>query len=134
MSVELPRTAGPRRDRQPVAVSPQARGRTAPSVVSLDPSEVLTTRQVNERLKTPGQEVIIVAGAYKSGKTTLIIGIYEALQTKALDEKYEFADSDTIVGFERACFDSRVASGHPEPSTQRTANERMSFYHLALRR
>jgi hypothetical protein len=103
--------------------------------VSLDPGELLNTRQVFERLRNnPTQEVIIVCGAYDSGKTTLIISLYEKLQSSALESGYDFADSETIVGLERMCFDSRTASGNQEPKTERTGHERMVFYHLAVRK
>jgi adenylylsulfate kinase-like enzyme len=83
---------------------------------------------------TAGHEatVIILAGEPEAGKTTLLATIYE-LFSKGEVPGFQFAGTETILAFERACFPSRTVSGNLKPKTDRTTRLRPWFYHLCLR-
>src|SRR5436309_12137608 len=61
--------------------------------------------------------LIVLAGEPGSGKTTLIASIYEQFLSGPLDE-FTFAGSQTLVGFELRCHESRVDSGLSLPDTE----------------
>lgn len=76
--------------------------------------------------------IIVVAGAVDSGKTTLLASIYESFQ-KGPFAGFYFARSETLVGFERRCFLSRMASGREDPETARTPYDPTPhFLHLRV--
>lgn len=76
--------------------------------------------------------VIILAGAAKSGKTTVLTSIYESF-LKAPYANFLFAGSKTLVAFERRCHSARVASRLQHPQTERTKpTDRIEFLHLRL--
>jgi double-GTPase-like protein len=87
--------------------------------------------RVTRREYTP---IIFLAGAIDSGKTTLLGSIHDAFQFGPLSG-YSFAGSETLMGFEERCFESRVRSGRETPHTPRTQpQEGQEFFHLRLRK
>lgn len=76
---------------------------------------------------------MLLVGAVDSGKTTLLASLHESFQRNSF-ANYLAAGSDTLIGFEERCFDSRAASDAPEPKTLRTTfEEGVLFYHLKVR-
>src|SRR3989304_7885544 len=77
-------------------------------------------------------QLIILAGASESGKTTLLASIYEKFSEGGLADFY-FAGSRTLPGFEQRCHLARIASGRPVADTERTkANDRIELLHLRV--
>jgi hypothetical protein len=79
--------------------------------------------------------LVVVAGPAGCGKTTLIISLYELFQWQHVSG-YLFAGSRTLPGFERRCFDSRIASERDRAETRRTryADDEAHYLHLAVAR
>jgi hypothetical protein len=95
------------------------------------PLKINEIAQITRREYTP---IIFLAGDVKSGKTTLLGSIHDAFQFGPL-AGFNFAWSETIMGFEERCFESRVRSGRKTPTTPRTQpQEGQEFFHLRLRR
>lgn len=77
--------------------------------------------------------MICVIGAYDSGKTSVIAGIYDLFQMGPVS-KVVFAGSSTLHGLEMICHDARVASERKEPHSPRTSRGEVRFYHFDLLR
>ncbi len=83
-------------------------------------------------LRWPTQ-LIVLAGAEGSGKTTMLAALYEHLGRGPF-AGFDFAGSRSLLGFERICHANRVASGGTRPNTERTIpSDEAAYYHLALR-
>src|SRR5262245_14552881 len=80
------------------------------------PLKITEIPQITRRAYTP---IIFLAGDVKSGKTTLLGSILDALLVSPLGG-YRFAWSETLMGFEEKCFESRVRSGRTTSDTPRT--------------
>jgi hypothetical protein len=92
----------------------------APSkIVDLPSGEDLDFDLANTIMAAVITRVIVLAGAVKSGKTTVLASIHEKFQEGDF-AGYIFAGSDTLAGFERRCYLSRTASGRAEPATERS--------------
>lgn len=77
--------------------------------------------------------MVVLAGAEGSGKTTVLASIYERLNEGPF-AGFQFAGSRSLLGFEEVCHLNRLASGGPQPDTQRTIPaDEASYYHLALK-
>ncbi len=84
-------------------------------------------------LRSPAQ-LIVLAGAEGSGKTTVLASIYERLSVGAF-ACFQFAGSRSLLGFEEICHLNRLTSGNARPDTQRTVPaEEAAYYHFALSR
>lgn len=83
-------------------------------------------------LRWPTQ-LIVLAGAEGSGKTTMLTALYEHLGRGSF-AGFDFAGSRSLLGFEKICHANRVASGGTRPNTERTIpSDEAVYYHLALR-
>ena len=107
-------------------VSPQTETKSLRSGGELTEIEAdALSRQFSSRL-------IILAGPPNSGKTTLVARIYEMVR-KPRGNVPLFAWSKSLIAFEQRCHLSRVASGLPEGTSERTPNsDEQRFYHLRL--
>lgn len=77
--------------------------------------------------------LILVAGAAKSGKTTLLASVYERF-IRGPWAGYLFAGCATLLGFERLCHLGRAASGRRSPDTDRTKRSQgRQLLHLRVR-
>jgi hypothetical protein len=77
-------------------------------------------------------QLIILAGATSSGKTTLLACIYELFQKNTF-AGYSFSGSRTLLGFEERCHLARIASDRSRPDTERTkTSERIELLHLKV--
>lgn len=78
-------------------------------------------------------QLIVLAGAEGSGKTTMLAALYEHLGRGPF-AGFDFAGSRSLLGFEKICHPNRVISGGPRPTTERTIpSDEAAYYHLALR-
>lgn len=77
--------------------------------------------------------MIGVIGAYDSGKTCVIAGIYDLFQIGSVS-KSMFAGSSTLHGLEMICHNARVASHRKEPHSPRTNRGEVRFYHFDVLR
>lgn len=83
-------------------------------------------------LRWPTQ-LIVLAGAEGSGKTTMLAALYEHLGRGSF-AGFDFAGSRSLLGFEKICHANRVISGGTRPTTERTIpSGEAAYYHLALR-
>lgn len=88
------------------------------------------TEEVTLRWPT---QLIVLAGAEGSGKTTMVAAFYEHLGRGAF-AGFDFAGSRSVLGFEKICHANRVVSGGTRPTTERTVpSDEAGYYHLALR-
>lgn len=100
--------------------------------IDLPSGEALTTIQANEVARAGQTQVVIIAGPYGSGKTTILTALFEAFQ-EAPFGNYSFRGSRTLVGFEKRCHLGRKESGRELADTQHTSmREGIVFLHLDL--
>lgn len=106
----------------------------APEFIELFSGSVLGPADADAvTLRSPVQ-LIVLAGAEGSGKTTVLASIYERLSLRTFAD-FQFAGSRSLFGFEEICHLNRLTSGNVRPDTQRTVpTEEASYYHLALSR
>jgi hypothetical protein len=78
-------------------------------------------------------KLIIIAGLPDFGKTTLLASIFDLFQRKQSFASYSFTGSKTLIGFERICHHSRIASERARPDTERTTNINPKFLHLGIK-
>lgn len=115
---------------EPASVAARTAGKLA--TVALHEGLPLTSDEAESETRATRTRVIVVGGAYASGKTTLITSIYESF----LDAPFAgqlFGGSRTLPGFEMACHEGREASGRQSADTLRT-NPALGvrFYHFRL--
>jgi len=102
--------------------------------VNLPLGKPLGELDASDVLRATDAPVVVLAGAPKSGKTTLLASLHDGFQRTPF-AGYLAAGSRTVMGFEERCFDSRTASGRKTPVTQRTrVQEGIVFYHMKVRK
>jgi hypothetical protein len=83
-------------------------------------------------LRWPTQ-LIVLAGAEGSGKTTMVAALYEQFGRGSF-AALDFAGSRSLLAFEKLCHPNRVLSGAVRPTTERTIpSDEAAYYHLSLR-
>lgn len=101
-------------------------------IVDLPSGEALNEKQAAEVAREDTSKVIIIAGPFNSGKTTILTSLFEAFQAAPLSN-YLFRGSRTLGGFERRSHLGREESGAEEANTTHTSlREGVVFLHLAL--
>jgi hypothetical protein len=75
---------------------------------------------------------IVLAGPIESGKTTLLVSLYELFQWRRV-EGFAFGGSNTLPAFEERSFLSRKDSGNVIPHTSRTKFTDLDPLYLHLR-
>ena len=105
----------------------------APEFVELFTGRDLSASETEAiTLRWPVQ-LVVLAGAEGSGKTTVLTSVYEQLSQGPF-AGLQFAGSRSLLGFEQICHANRIASGGVRPATERTVpGDEASYYHLALR-
>jgi hypothetical protein len=73
---------------------------------------------------------IFIIGESDSGKTTLLVRLYNSFQLGPFDQ-YLFAGSLSLIGFERRCHLSKVESNNDKEQTEKTKSKEFGFLHLA---
>jgi hypothetical protein len=103
-----------------------------PKDIPLHGGGALISREASDILAQRPAKVIVIAGAEKAGKTTLLASMYEQYQVGPFGG-FIFAGSLTLLGFEARCYKSRLASGNQMPETERTkTSEAHQYLHLEL--
>jgi hypothetical protein len=111
----------------------EAAAGAADALVNLPAGKPLREDGASDVLRANAAPIVVLVGAAKSGKTTLLASLHDSFQRKPF-AGYLAAGSRTLMGFEERCFDSRAASGADEPTTLRTRPaEGLVFYHMKLR-
>jgi hypothetical protein len=106
----------------------------APQPLRLHRGAPLKINEISHITRSEYTPIIFLAGDVKSGKTTLVGSIHDAFLVGSL-AGYNFAWSETLVGFEEKCFDSRVRSERKTPDTPHTSLQQgLEFFHLRLRK
>lgn len=77
--------------------------------------------------------VVLVAGEFESGKTTLVVELYAQFLQGSFGGAH-FGGSRTLRALDKRHHPAREKSGHVTPKTERTADEDMRLLHLRLRR
>lgn len=110
-----------------------SRTKPPPEVIKLYSGEALNAEETQEIAAKKRARVVMLAGAQKSGKTTLMYCLFLCFQ-KGPFANYTFASSRTLTGFERRCWDARTISMRETPDTLRTEVEEQNYLHLTLRK
>jgi hypothetical protein len=101
-------------------------------LIDLPSGEALTELQAAEVAREDLSKVIIIAGPFNGGKTTILTSLFEAF-LEAPFGNFQFRGSRTLFGFERRCHLGRKESGADEANTTHTSlREGVVFLHLAL--
>lgn len=112
------------------AVAEEAEGQASVDLFAGYEIGVAETEDITLRWPT---QLIVLAGAEGSGKTTMLAAFYEHLGRGSF-AGFDFAGSRSLLGFEKICHANRVISGGSRPTTERTVpSDEAAYYHLALR-
>jgi hypothetical protein len=79
-----------------------------------------------------GVEIVLIAGEIASGKTSLLVALWNGLMRDGHIGQTTFAGSRSALGFERRAWLSRFASSSVEFATRRTSQRDNGFVHLRL--
>lgn len=104
-------------------------------LVELPPGTALTESQAVAMALDRPVRTIVMAGAVKCGKTTLLTSVYDLFQSGPVNGM-QFAGSDTLPAFELICHLSRADSEGPSEDTLRTLFEDVlqpEYLHLKVR-
>jgi hypothetical protein len=103
-------------------------------MLDLPNGEALSIELVDRFLRWRPARFITVIGERDSGKTTLICSLYDRF-LKGTFAGFRFAESWTLLGFERRSHYSRVVSGLSRPDTAHTSiQDGVQFLHLGVAR
>lgn len=98
----------------------------------LPASLTLSVQAADDFLCWRDATVVAIVGERNGGKTTLVTELYSRFLRGTFAEVF-FCHSQTLMGFEQKCFQSRARSGGLRPETPRTsAQDGLSFFHLAV--
>src|SRR5437868_1064496 len=90
-------------------------------VIDLAPGAELDEHEARALAVARANRLIVIAGPASSGKTTLVVSIYELFQWRAVPD-WLFSGCATFRGFELRSHPSRIASERVVPYTDRTLN------------
>jgi hypothetical protein len=103
----------------------------APAMVDLAGDQSLSISEAEAVAARYAASVVLVAGAFFSGKTTLVAGLYGLfLDGPAAD--WNFAGSTSLVALDARYHGKRAVTGLTEPESQRTRDEDMRVLDLRL--
>jgi hypothetical protein len=109
--------------------------RTQPphEVIKLPSGEALSAEETHTIASRSRARVIMLAGAQRSGKTTLLYCLFLCFQ-KGIFANYSFKNSQTLMGLERRCWDARTVSMREKAETLRTEVEEHNYLHMTVRK
>ncbi len=85
--------------------------------------------QMTAKQKT---QIILVAGAFQSGKTTMELAMYQMF-LRGMNKSLQFAGSRTLVDVVERSKGLRVISGNPESEVERTSSaEEDKYFHMEV--
>lgn len=101
--------------------------------IALGGDAALTLADADDVAQQAPCRVVLIAGEFDTGKTTLIVELYAQLLHGPFAGT-EFGGSRTLRAFDRRHHPARADSGGTSPTTDRTAETDMRLLHLRLRR
>jgi hypothetical protein len=93
----------------------------------------LELEQINKVTHRYSTNIVVIMGESESGKTTLLVTLFNLVQMGQF-AGFRFAGSLTLLGFERRCHLSRLASNRGYPTVEKTQSADFNFLHIGLRR
>jgi len=103
-----------------------------PKTIKFRDGEFLSPSEGGDVVRASPTSIVAVAGMARSGKTTLVAGLYE-LFYKGPFAGCLFAWCHTLPGFERRCHLARLCSEREIPDTERTLHSEIhELLHLRL--
>ncbi|MBF4563128.1 GTPase domain-containing protein [Microbacterium sp. VKM Ac-2870] len=93
--------------------------------------EALSMSEAGDVTASRPSAVILVAGDYASGKTTLVVELWAQFLDGSFNG-WDFAGSRTLSAFDRRHLPARLSSGRTEATTERTQDDDMRLLHLEL--
>lgn len=93
--------------------------------------EVLDIAAADRIFKARPSRLISTIGPNDAGKTSLIASMYEMFQ-RGPYSGFQFAQSETLIAFERQCHLARVACRRKTPRMERTPRGPAKHFHLGL--
>jgi hypothetical protein len=103
-------------------------------VIGLGGTESLTLSQAGELASQHGARVVLVAGEFDSGKTTLVTELW-AQFLKGPFEGWHFGGSSTLIAFDRRHQTARASADEDrDPRTSRTSEGDFRLMHMRLAR
>ena len=100
-------------------------------MIPLGGGESLDLAEAHEIAAEYGAELILLAGEFESGKTTLLVELYSKFLAGPI-EGWLFAGSKTLIALDKRHFPTRYASGNAAATTERTQPEHEGLIHLRL--
>jgi hypothetical protein len=120
---------------EPVAASNATADRSvapSPAFIPIHAGESLGLTDATAITRATRTNVVVVAGAEDSGKTSLIASLYQLFLNGEM-EGFGFAGSATLMGFERRCYLTRMAIDRDTADTPRTpTSDGTKFLHLRV--
>jgi len=101
--------------------------------VDLGGDAALTLKQADLLAAHQPCRVVLVAGEFESGKTTLVAEFYARFLEGPFEDAI-FGGSQTLRALDVRLHPAREASGETKPTTDRTADSDMRLLHLRVRR
>ena len=111
------------------AAEPEATEGREPLITT---DQFLTLADTEDLAERHGLTVVLIAGEYESGKTTLLVALWNSLLSHGAIADAHFAGSRTALGFERRAWLARLACHGEKPDTDRTHESENGFLHLRL--
>ena len=106
-------------------------GDEADTWVHLGGDDSLSTLEADQLAGEYGATVVLVAGEYESGKTTLLVELYGRFLIGPFCG-LKFAGTRTLDAFDKRHFPTRYDSGWQAPTSEHTSDEDMRVLHLRL--
>ena len=94
--------------------------------------QFLTLEDTEDLAERHGLTIVLIAGEYECGKTTLLVALWNSLLNHGAIADANFAGSRTALGFERRAWLARLACHGEKPDTDRTHESENGFLHLRL--
>ncbi|MGA8364968.1 MAG: hypothetical protein WB709_10660 [Solirubrobacteraceae bacterium] len=111
------------------AVEPDAPEVREPLITT---DQALTLEDTEDLAERHGLTVVLIAGEYECGKTTLLVALWNSLLNHGAIADAHFAGSRTALGFERRAWLARLACHGEKPDTDRTHESENGFMHIRL--
>lgn len=110
-----------------------------PEYVKLYSANALNFEECNKFIRSHPAILIVLAGKFKCGKTTVITALIQIFQQESSFAGFQFAGSRSLIGFEQRCHLSRFESRGSKEDTSRTTTfdfdnhfATQTFLHLRL--
>ncbi len=103
-------------------------------VIHLPSAKAMTYEEAYSITAASRTRLIVLAGAPRSGKTTLVAALFHAFQRGNFGD-YWFSQCATLLGFDERCHDARICSLRERQDTERTkAGTQHLLLHLQVRK